>query len=278
MKERPKDLTFYEWRFPMWRTSATRDMLDASGRGIYRELLDQCYAQGEFPDDAEYICRVCACSRDEFERAWKVIEKHFPKRKNGARSNRKADLSRREYATYIQSQRDKRKKGIEKSNGIKVVDNSGSTNDDSRNDLTRTRTRTRTQQEQGHQQGNESAVATEAQPAQAAAAVVMLDESQPGFWAERWYERHPKKRDLVLVFGPVQKLFESGGLPLMRLIDQSHRDKCLSDEWLRDGGRFVPSLAKWLEDRGWTAPAADSPMQQSKFAGAFRFFDERESR
>lgn len=264
----------------MWRTSATRDMLDASGRGIYRELLDQCYAQGEFPDDADYICRVCACSRDEFERAWKVIEKHFPKRKNGARSNRKADLSRREYAAYIQTQRDKRRKGIDKSKQINEISNSGSTSDDLRNDQTRTRTRTRTLQGQGHQQG--TAVATEAQPAEpiaaAETAVVMLDESTPGFWAERWYERHPKKRDLVLVFSPVQKLFESGGLPLMRLIDESHREKCLSDEWLRDGGRFVPSLAKWLEDRGWTAPVTDGPMQQSKFSGAFRFFDERENR
>jgi hypothetical protein len=161
MKERPKDLAFYEWRFGAWRTSATRDMLDATGRGIYRELLDQCYAQGEFPSDPTYICRVCACTMDQYETAWKVISKHFVKGKNGALHSKKADLVRRQYAAYVDGQRKRRLGGSEKSNDSNQVRKQAPTSDISRNDLTRTRTL------QGQEQGHNSNAAV---PVAAAAA------------------------------------------------------------------------------------------------------------
>jgi hypothetical protein len=77
-KDRVAELHFFEWRITAWVTSETRDRLDAAGRGIYRELLDHCYAQGHFPDDPEWICRRCACTPEQLEKTWPKIEKHFP--------------------------------------------------------------------------------------------------------------------------------------------------------------------------------------------------------
>lgn len=260
-KERQKDLSFYEWRFNAWRTSATRDMLDATGRGIYRELLDQCYAQGEFPSDPLYICRVCACSMEQFEAAWKVISKHFLKGRGGTLRNKFADLERRKYADYVEGQRQKRKDAIDKANGNKEIPKVAPTKPDSR--INQTRTRTLQGQEQGHDTTKQEASLS-----------VEMTASEPGFWAEQWYARHPKKKDLVLVAPVVCRLFESGGISLMLEIDAAHLAKCGSAKWLEKNGQYVPSLPKWLEDRGWTEPNTDtSPVSGSKFEAAFRVFD-----
>ena len=97
-RDRIAEIHFYEWRIGAWATSETRDRLDSAGRGIYRELLDQCYGQGKIPDDTEWICRRCACTFEQYEKAWKVIGRHFPVI-NGTeyRYNVLADMMRSEY-------------------------------------------------------------------------------------------------------------------------------------------------------------------------------------
>lgn len=78
---------------------------------------------------------------------------------------------------------------------------------------------------------------------------VELTPDQPGYWSERMYERHPKKKDLVLVHPVVEKLFAKHGADELKRIDGLHERKC--KEWQAEP-KFAPSLAKWLEDRGWT--------------------------
>lgn len=112
-KDRIPELHFYEWRLSAWALSETRDRLDAAGRGIYRELLDACYAQGGFPNDREWIMRRCACSVDEFERCWPTIKRQF-RCSRGKLTNVHADIVRREYFNYVTTQREARKNAIEK--------------------------------------------------------------------------------------------------------------------------------------------------------------------
>jgi hypothetical protein len=105
-KDRIAELHYFEWRLTAWALSETRDRLNAAGRGIYRELLDQCYGQGRFPDDPEWICRRCACSLEEYQTAWNFIKKHFPVSKTaGYRHHIPADIVRREYFSYVMGQR-----------------------------------------------------------------------------------------------------------------------------------------------------------------------------
>lgn len=119
-KPRVNEVTFYEWRLTAWMMSETRGRLKALGRGVYRELLDHCYGQGNFPDDKAWMSDRCACTLEELETVWPIIKKHFPiSKKNGYRHNKIADVARRRYFLYITGQRDRRlgaKFGSENSN------------------------------------------------------------------------------------------------------------------------------------------------------------------
>ncbi len=128
-RDRVAEVHYYEWRMSAWATSETRDRLDATGRGIYRELLDHCYGQGKIPDDPEWICRRCACTFDEYEKTWKVIGRHFPKISRTAyRYNVHADIFRREYFAYVEKQRACRKNRLDKVNENSEIRYGGSTN------------------------------------------------------------------------------------------------------------------------------------------------------
>ncbi len=127
-RDRVAEIHFYEWRIGAWAISETRDRLDAAGRGIYRELLDQCYGQGKIPDDAEWICRRCACTQEQYERTWKTISRHFPKIEGTEyRYNVHADIVRGEYFSYVERQRANRKCRVDKPIETNDIINDGST-------------------------------------------------------------------------------------------------------------------------------------------------------
>lgn len=86
-----------------------------------------------------------------------------------------------------------------------------------------------------------------------AAPPIEFSENDAGHWANRWYDRHPKKRDLVLVFPVVARMIQRG--VDMQAVDAAHEALCQSPDWTKQGGRFCPKLAEWLEDRGWMSLA-----------------------
>ena len=131
MKDRPSEVFFYEWGISRWLTSRTRMELDCSGRSIYRELLDLCYAQGSMPNDPETLIRHCACTQAEWDKAWPVIARHFHKAKNNSEAlvNDFASVFRKNYFEYRKQQSKNRKsKGKAKANPINKLSNDGKTN------------------------------------------------------------------------------------------------------------------------------------------------------
>jgi hypothetical protein len=79
---------------------------------------------------------------------------------------------------------------------------------------------------------------------------VFAEEAEAGRIAEQMYERHPKKKDLVHVFPILQRIAEKGGIPELKKIDAAHAIKCKDPKWADP--QYVPSLAIWLGDKGWT--------------------------
>lgn len=77
-----------------------------------------------------------------------------------------------------------------------------------------------------------------------------LTESDPGYWAERLYARHPKKKNLSLV----QAWFVSKDYPAetLREIDRVHTLWCATEDWTKKSGQYAPKLDEWLADRGWS--------------------------
>ncbi len=120
-KDRTIEIQYYDWRLVAWLTSETRDRLDATGRGIYRELLDQCYAQGGFPYDTEWICRKCACTPEELATVWPIIERHFPcfPKKKTHRHHWVSDIFRKKVISMLKTAKISGKKGGQKSQEIK---------------------------------------------------------------------------------------------------------------------------------------------------------------
>jgi len=46
-------------------------------RGLFRDLLDYCYANGSIPADEVILSRIAACSNDEFSQAWPRVKTFF---------------------------------------------------------------------------------------------------------------------------------------------------------------------------------------------------------
>ncbi len=99
MKYRDQEVSYYPWSLTSWLTSRTRAELDMAGRGIYRELIDHCYAQGSIPSDPATICRLVGCTGEELARTWPKIKRHFTRvrRDSDALEHAPATLFRRNF-------------------------------------------------------------------------------------------------------------------------------------------------------------------------------------
>lgn len=99
-----ENLSYYEWYVSRWITSDTHLELDATGRGIYREMLDYCYIQGSISSDPIVLAKRCACTREELRDRWEMLERHFYTAPDGKLRNKFADKFRGEYENYIHKQ------------------------------------------------------------------------------------------------------------------------------------------------------------------------------
>lgn len=82
-----------------------------------------------------------------------------------------------------------------------------------------------------------------------------FQETEVGYWKERLYARHPKKRDLVLVEHECARLWaqrNGDAVAFFREVDRVHGLWCKSGGWMKENSRYAPKLAEWLGDRGWT--------------------------
>lgn len=242
-RDRVAEIHFYEWRIGAWSISETRDRLDAAGRGIYRELLDQCYGAGKFPSDIEWICRRCACTPEQYEKTWKIISRHFPLiEKTEYRYNVHADIIRAEYFLYVEKQRSNRKcreSKRNKSNEVRYggstvsenVSNGGSTNGN------------------GNDNGNTTATAsipksTAVDPT--AEALLRI--------AGEIHSRHTRRRDLsvdavakkLAIIMKFKKYPKAKWEEESQKINVNHRAACQSWDWTKEGGKFMKGLSSWL--------------------------------
>lgn len=64
-------------------------------RGLYRELLDECWVEGSIPDSMELLAEICGCPVDVMANAWQMLSKCF-KHSDGCYTNEKLDSLRTE--------------------------------------------------------------------------------------------------------------------------------------------------------------------------------------
>lgn len=70
-------LPYYRWYVSDYRATRAVQRMDYVTRGLYRELLDECWVEGAIPDDPEKLADICGCPIGVMAEAWKVLRERF---------------------------------------------------------------------------------------------------------------------------------------------------------------------------------------------------------
>lgn len=77
IKMSERALPYYKWFWQDWRSNRAVQRMSYVERGLYRELLDECWVEGCIPDDLVALAEICGCPVDVMASAWQVLSKCF---------------------------------------------------------------------------------------------------------------------------------------------------------------------------------------------------------
>lgn len=89
-----KPLPYYKWFWQDFRANRKVQRMSYIERGLYRDLLDECWADGSIPNDLEELAEICGCPDDVLANAWQVLSKCFVDRGDGRLVNEKLESLR----------------------------------------------------------------------------------------------------------------------------------------------------------------------------------------
>lgn len=75
--EKHEPLPYYRWYWKDWRANRRVQKLSWVQRGAYRELLDECWAEGSIPDDPHKLADIVGCSAAEMREMWPALKSFF---------------------------------------------------------------------------------------------------------------------------------------------------------------------------------------------------------
>lgn len=105
-------LAWYPWEHEAWRGSRRVLRLSLAARGLYRELLDECWRAGSVPDDPEAIAEAVFRPVSEVRRVWPAVRSFFEHRPDGRLySERIRDLRREQEIKHRKAVENGRKGG-----------------------------------------------------------------------------------------------------------------------------------------------------------------------
>lgn len=97
---RPFDaLPYYRWHWRDYRANRKVQRMTYIERGLYRELLDECWAEGFIPDDLDALAEICACPKQVLEDCWPKLRACFVEASPGTLINPRMDRERTETDT-----------------------------------------------------------------------------------------------------------------------------------------------------------------------------------
>jgi uncharacterized protein YdaU (DUF1376 family) len=92
-QESVEPLPYYKWLWRDWRANRRVQRMSWQARGLYRELLDEFWAEGSIPDDNHSLADICGCTADEMMMYWPEVEPCWERVEGGLR-NAKMDQQR----------------------------------------------------------------------------------------------------------------------------------------------------------------------------------------
>ncbi|CAB4121476.1 Protein of unknown function DUF1376 [uncultured Caudovirales phage] len=72
-----RTLPYYKWFWQDWRANRKIQRMSYIERGLYRELLDECWVEGSIPNDVAELADICNCPVDVMADAWQVLSSCF---------------------------------------------------------------------------------------------------------------------------------------------------------------------------------------------------------
>lgn len=76
-KKTDAPLPYYKWYWQDWRSNRAVQRMSYVERGLYRELLDECWSEGGIPTDMESLADICGCPVEVMANAWQVLARCF---------------------------------------------------------------------------------------------------------------------------------------------------------------------------------------------------------
>ena len=72
-----RTLPYYKWFWQDWRANRKIQRMSYIERGLYRELLDECWVEGAIPNDVNELADICGCPQQVMADAWQVLSSCF---------------------------------------------------------------------------------------------------------------------------------------------------------------------------------------------------------
>lgn len=76
-------LAWYPWYILLWRSNRKVQRMNVTERGIYRELLDECWLEGSIPANMEDLAEIAGTDVETMTLAWPAIVTSFVERPDG---------------------------------------------------------------------------------------------------------------------------------------------------------------------------------------------------
>lgn len=95
VKKTDAPLPYYKWYWQDWRSNRAVQRMSYIERGLYRELLDECWSEGGIPTDMDSLADICGCPVEVIANAWQVLGRCF-RLVDGCYRNDKLDSLRTE--------------------------------------------------------------------------------------------------------------------------------------------------------------------------------------
>lgn len=89
-------LPYYRWYWRDYRSSRAVQNMHWQARGLYRELLDECWAKGCIPDDPTLCAEIVDCPAKAMEKHWPELRSLFVPIGDGLLANERLENERTE--------------------------------------------------------------------------------------------------------------------------------------------------------------------------------------
>lgn len=246
-----RPLPYYRWFWQDWRANRNVQRMSYVERGLYRELLDECWAEGFIPSDLQDLADICDCPIDVMTNAWPRLERCFDIDSDGKLVNTRLNIERTEKDT----ERVKRSEAGKKGGSAKPK-------------TTETKASTSTSQASASKcLANASTCHIEGvlvlEGEEDRKEAYVPDAQSRSDYFDRFWKLYPKKKskaDAEKAWSKVKMSEE-----FFAVIIQSLSDQCSSQDWTKEAGKYVPLAGTWIRGKRWEDEV--SPAAQQKHNG-----------